>query len=158
MRLANIVLDTNAFKIFTGKRAKKFVEKVVENCDHIYVPKDFDKELRGRFLDSINLVYGLLRKLKNKFHEVSLDKKEKLPDDVKEKLDEEGADDYDENLARLAFRRRAKVEKEKVYLVSDDHCFQNTRELFKSHGIDVKSLKEFEDEYLACLSSTSKRS
>jgi len=47
--VSDIILDTNAFRIFIDEDAQRFIDNVVKKCDRIYVPNNIYKELRGRF-------------------------------------------------------------------------------------------------------------
>jgi hypothetical protein len=140
-------LDTNAFRIFVDEKAEEFIKRVIEDCDNIYVPHNIDKELRGRFYALLNLMYKLLRKLGRKFHEVSSIEGELIPNRIEEELRRCGADPFDLKVVKLVFKRREKVQK--VYLVSNDPCFQEVKRLFERYKINVRTLEEFKDEYLA---------
>jgi len=92
-------------------------------------------------------MYELLRKLERKFHEVSSIEGELIPNRIKEELRECGADSFNLKVVKLAFKRREKVQK--VYLVSNDPCFQKVKRLFERYKINIRTLEEFKGEYLA---------
>jgi hypothetical protein len=145
--LTDIILDTNAFRIFIDEKAEEFIKKVIEDCDNIYVPRNIDKELKGRFYALLNLMYKLLRKLGRKFHEVSSIESELIPNRIEEELRRCGADFFDLKVAKLAFKTREKAQE--VCLVSNDPHFQKLRGLFENYGISVRTLEEFKNEYLS---------
>jgi hypothetical protein len=144
--VTDIILDTIAFKIFTDKDVHKFIDKVIKKCDHIYVPNNIYKQLRGRFSGTINLIYGYLRKLDKKFHEKSSFEDVELPDRIEDELENNSADEFDKKVAKLAFKRSK--EGSEVYLISNDRCFINTSVLFEKFKIYVKSYEGFKEEYL----------
>jgi len=144
--LVDIVIDTNAFRLFIDNNADEFINTVIEKCDHIYVPHDINRELRGRFYGSLNLMRKFLKKLRIKFHEVSSIENVQLPDRVEEELRKYNASEFDLKVAKLCFVRHEKGNK--VYLVSNDSCFLNTKNLFEKYKIYVKSYEEFKSEYL----------
>jgi len=143
----DIILDTNAFRIFTENDVHKFIDNVVKKCDHIYVPHDINKELGGRLYSSLNLIRERLRKLDRKYHEESGIENIQLPKFIEENLENNKASELDKKVAKLALKRSKKGNK--VYLVSDDRCFINTSVLFERLGIFVKSYEEFKKEYLS---------
>jgi hypothetical protein len=145
--VSDIILDTNAFRIFIDKDAQRFIDNVVKKCDRIYVPNNIYKELRGRFSGTINLIYGYLRKLENKFHIKSSLENVQLPDHIEDQLENNNADEFDKKLAKLAFKRSK--ERSEVYLISSDRCFINTSVLFERFKIHVKSYEEFKEEYIS---------
>jgi hypothetical protein len=144
--LVDIVIDTNAFRLFIDIDAHEFINTVIEKCDHIYVPHDINRELRGRFYGSLNLMYTYLNKLRTKFHEVSSIENVQLPDRIEEELRNYNASEFDLKVAKLCFVRR--MTGNEVYLVSNDSCFLNTKNLFEKYKIYVKSREEFKSEYL----------
>jgi rRNA-processing protein FCF1 len=145
--VSDIILDTNAFRIFIDKDAQRFIDNVVKKCDRIYVPNNIYKELRGRFFGNINLIYSYLRKLEKKFHIKSSLENVQLPDYIEDQLENNNADEFDKKLAKLAFKRSK--EGSEVYLISSDRCFINTSVLFERFKIHVKSYEEFKEEYLS---------
>lgn len=147
--MADIILDTIAFKIFTEIDVNKFIERIVKKCDHIYVPHDIFKQLRGRFYSALNLIYDCLRKLKNKFHVKSNLEDVELPKRIEDELENNNADEFDKKVAKLAFKRSK--EGSEVYLISNDRCFINISMLFERFKIHVKSYEEFKEEYLSIL-------
>jgi hypothetical protein len=147
--VADIILDTIAFKIFIEKDVDKFIERIVKKCDHIYVPHDIFKQLSGRFYSTLNLIYDCLRKFKNKFHVKSNLEDVELPKRVEDELENNNADEFDKKVAKLAFKRSK--EGSEVYLISDDRCFINTSMLFERFKIHVKSYEEFKEEHLSFL-------
>jgi hypothetical protein len=145
-----IILDTNAFRIFADKEAcNRFVEKVVKKCDRIFVPYSIDKELRGRFYSLLHLFYSTLRRLERggKFG-VAKVKGVDIPERVEEELSGCGASQFDRDVVRLAFKKRRDVVYEETCIASDDKCLQSVKALLENYGIVIKSLKEFEEEYL----------
>lgn len=142
-----IILDTNAFRIFADKETcNRFVEKVVKKCDRIFVPYNINKELRGRFTSLLNLFYSILREFRERGKFVVAKAEDvEMPRRVEEELDRCGADQFDKNLIKLALKKRAD---ENTCIASDDKCLQNVKALLEKHGITIKSLKEFEEEYL----------
>jgi rRNA-processing protein FCF1 len=143
--LTDIILDTNAFRIFIDEKADEFIKRVVERCDIIYVPSGIDKELKTLFP---HLFRKALRELgKRKMKEENLEV-ERLPDLLKRALEECNASPFDMKVAELAYRRRELGQA--VYLVSNDRCFHLTRSLFEEEvGVNIRRLDEFESEYLA---------
>jgi rRNA maturation endonuclease Nob1 len=141
----DIVLDTNAFRIFIEDSSEKFIEAVVERCDTIYVPKNIWKELRSAFP---HVMFYPLRELgkRGKCHARKVERIEKLPKKIEEELGKCGADPFDMTLVELAFKRREVVER--VYVVSNDYCLQGVGVFLERHGIHIRSLKEFKEEYL----------
>jgi hypothetical protein len=124
---------------------RRFVKNVCDNCDNVYVPQDIDNELRGAIL--LHLMREFLRELgrEKKFHRVNVEVK-LLPNYIKRRLRECGADHFNLKVAELAYRRREIGQS--VYLVSKDRCLQGIRQIFEHHGINVRTLEEFEKEYL----------
>ena len=149
----DIVIDTNAFRLFIDNNADEFINTVIKKCDHIYVPADINRELRGRFYGSLNLVYKYLRKLGKKFHKVSSIENVQLPDRIEEELRKYNASEFDLKVAKLCFVRQEKGKGNNVYLVSNDSCFLNTKNLFEKYKIYVKSYEEFKSEYLSLSAS-----
>jgi len=142
--LTDIILDTNAFRIFIGEKAGEFIKRVVERCDIIYVPRGFEKELRTFFL---HLLHKPKRELGGrKMKEVNLEV-ERLPNPLKRGLEECNASHFDMKVAELAYRR-CELE-QAVYLVTNDRCFHTIRLLFEEIGVNIRAVEEFEREYLA---------
>jgi hypothetical protein len=144
--MADIVLDVNAFRIFADEeRSKRFVDKVMEKCHHIYVLHNIADQVVYIFKKFLPLqLLTCLKRLKSagKYHVVprsEIGREELLPG-IKEELERYNANSDDKDLAMLALRRREKGQE--VYLVSKDSCFLNNRELFKSHGIEVMDWEE----------------
>jgi predicted nucleic acid-binding protein len=147
VKLADIVLDVNAFRVFANEESsKRFVDKIIEKCHHIYVLHNIVDQIIYVFKKSLflQLLSGPLKRLRrnNKYHEEpkSSIEREELPPSIEEELEKYHANSYDRNLAMLALRRRKKGQE--VYLVSKDSCFLNNKELFKSHGIEVVDWEE----------------
>jgi hypothetical protein len=124
---------------------RRFVKNVCDNCDNVYVPQNIDNELRGATL--LHLMREFLRELgmEKKFHRVNVEVK-LLPNYIERRLRDCGADLFDLKVAELAYRRREIGQS--VCLVSEDTCLQGIRQIFEHHGINVRTLKEFKEEYL----------
>jgi len=149
--LTDIILDTNAFRVFLNRDvAQMFTRAVIERCDGIHVPAGFEKELK--FIP-LHLLREPLRKLseKRKFHVESSLEDIMLPERVDEELRRCKADSFNIKVVRLALRRSRRVER--LYLVSNDSCIQRVRNLLEPHKIYIRSLDEFKDEYLPSLTS-----
>jgi len=143
--MADIVLNTNAFRIFFDDA---FLDKVVAKCDHIYVAKcSWEKELVGVYVSLIQTLYSSTRKLekKNKFHEKNVGEIV-LPGDLAKELEENGASLCDKKIATLAYDRRSRSG-QSVWLISSDPHFQNLRLSFERHGINIKHRQQFISEY-----------
>jgi hypothetical protein len=145
----DIVLDTNAFRIFIDNDTDEFINAITEKCDHVYVHQDINKELRGLFYGSLNLMYTYLRRfgVLNKFHKVSVIENVQLPDRIEEELRKYNASSFDLKVAKLCFAMCMKGNK--VHLVSNDSSFLNTRNLLEKYDIYVKPIEEFKGEYLS---------
>ncbi len=87
------------------------------------------------------------RRLGIKYHEVSRVENIQLPSRIEEELRKYNASEFDLKVAKLCFVRHEKGNK--VYLVSNDSCFLNTKNLFEKYKIYVKSREEFKSEYLS---------
>ena len=148
--MTDIVLDTNAFRIFDSEKCEKsqeIIKKVVNNCDSIYVPQSFDKELRILPLNLLSKPLKELNKGRRKKFQIERIDNESLPSHIEKRLRECGAKPFDIKVVKVAFRRRDKGQV--VYLLSNDHHLQKIRKLAEEQGISIRTLKEFEQEYLA---------
>jgi hypothetical protein len=144
----DIVLDTNAFRLFIDKKdADEFINTVVKKCDHVYVHQDINNELRGVLRALLNLKRDITSRLGIKYHEVSGVENVQLPDRIEEELRKYNASEFDLKVAKLCFVRHKKGNK--VYLVSNDSCFLNIKNLLEKYDIYVKSSDEFKREYLS---------
>jgi rRNA-processing protein FCF1 len=141
--MAEIVLDTNVFEVLLDG---EFIEKVVEKCDHIFIPECVFREAKGRHRHLINKIVLNIVKIKNKFHKRNVRSK-LLPDYLKRELKKCGAKYCDIQIASLAYERYGRS-RQVVYLVSNDPHFQGIRLRFEEYGVNVRTYEEFRNEYL----------
>jgi hypothetical protein len=151
MIMADIIIDAHALPaLFIDG---KFVEKVVESCDHIYIPSGLWREVEGRYKGLYpQLLLGPVKRLR-KEGKLGAASRILLPKGVKRRLEgirrrlrKCGASEVDVDLTSLAYERREKGQR--VYLISNDRCLQEVRALLERDGIDVRGLEEFKGEYL----------
>lgn len=142
--LPDIVLDTCALKVLLDNGT---TDKMVANHDHVFVEQcTWRKELMGvHTTHLINLFHESVRKLRNNFHEATT-VRNALPPRLLKEVTRNGGDSCDVRIANLACER-AERSGHSAFLVSNDHCFQNSKPMFIRQGVEIRYLCEFETEY-----------
>lgn len=140
--MTDVVLDTTALKLLLRE---KYPGKIVEKCDHIYLPWCvWKKQGPGVYSQFTQTMFTSFRKLEKK---EKLSRRRKggslpnLPSHIRKGLDEEGADKCNIEVARYAYERKGKGE-QNISLVSSDPDIKNNRRIFSEIGINVRSPRE----------------
>jgi len=138
--MTDIVLDANALRILLNS---KYVEKVKEECDHIYISKKWRKVYQGIKELSMGLqIFSFnVKKLwrEKKLHEVS--GKSSLPSNIYRELKKKKASEDDFEISQIAYDR-LKSGGGKVILVSNNHHITQLRSAFERDGIVIEEVNE----------------
>ena len=117
---------------------EKYVDKIIEKCDHIFISKTWKRSYNGikELQIGFNILMASIKKLNKKFHEIT--GKAKLPRIIVREFKKVKVKKEDYEICRIAYDRRGKSGQE-VFLVTNDHHFLQLQLVFERDGIHVES-------------------